>query len=60
MIFLNLKNNFKSHVCDLRKKLKILNFLDFVKKNFKRDFFLDNKKVLFLIFNEYFSLELTK
>ncbi len=60
MIFFNLKLNFKNDVLDLSKKLKILNFLDFVKKNFKRDFFLDNKKVLFLILNEYFSLELSK
>ena len=54
------KFNFKNHVCDLNKKLKILTFLDFVKINFRKGFFLDNKKALFLIFNEYFSLELNK
>ena len=60
IIFFTLKVCFKSNVCDLNKKLKILTFLDFVKKNFRRGFFLDNKKALFLIFNEYFSLELNK
>ena len=60
IIFFTLKVCFKSNVCDLNKKLKILTFLDFVKKNFRKGFFLDNKKALFLIFNEYFSLELNK
>ena len=60
IFFFTLKFNFKNHVCDLNKKLKILTFLDFVKINFRKGFFLDNKKALFLIFNEYFSLELNK
>ena len=60
IFFFTLKFNFKNHVCNLNKKLKILTFLDFVKINFRKGFFLDNKKALFLIFNEYFSLELSK
>ena len=60
IIFFTLKLNFKNHVCDINKKLKILNYLDFLKKNFRKDFFLDNKKVLFLILDEYFSLELSQ
>ena len=60
IIFFTLKRSFKNHVYDLNKRLKILTFLEFVKKNFRKDFFLDNKKALFLIFNEYFSLELSK
>ena len=60
IIFFSLKNYFKSHVCDLNKKQKILVFLDFVKNNFHKGFFLDNKKILFLILNEYFSLELSR
>ena len=60
MIFSTLKLNYKNHACDLSKKKKILDFLDFVKNNFKRGFFFDNKKILFLIFNEYFSLKLSK
>ena len=60
VIFFNLKQYFKSNICDLKKKQRILTFLDFMKKNFRRDFFIDKKKILFLIFNEYFSLELSK
>ncbi len=60
IIFFTLKLNFKNHDCDLNKKFKILSFLDFLKKNFRKDFFLDNKKVLFLILNEYFSLDLSQ
>ena len=60
IFFFTLKFNFKNNVCDLNKKLKILTFLDFVKINFRKGFFWDNKKALFLIFNEYFSLELNK
>ena len=60
LIFLNLKLYFKSNICDLNKKQKILTFLDFVRTNFRKDLFLDKKKILFLIFNEYFSLELSK
>ena len=60
LIFLNLKLYFKSNICDLNKKQKILTFLDFIRNNFRKDLFLDKKKILFLIFNEYFSLELSK
>ena len=60
IIFFNLKGHFKSNDCDLKKKYKILIFFEFLKKNFKKEFFLDNKKVLFLVLNEYFSLELSK
>ena len=60
LIFHNLKLYFKSNICDLNKKQKILTFLDFVRTNFRKDLFLDKKKILFLIFNEYFSLELSK
>ena len=60
VIFFNLKQYFKSNICDLKKKQRILTFLDFMKKNFRKDFFIDKKKILFLIFNEYFSLELSK
>jgi len=60
LIFHNLKLYFKSNICDLNKKQKILTFLDFIRNNFRKDFFLDKKKILFLIFNEYFSLELSK
>ena len=60
LIFLNLKLYFKSNICDLNKKQKILTFLDFLRTNFRKDLFLDKKKILFLIFNEYFSLELSK
>ncbi len=60
IIFFTLKLNFKNCVGDLNKKLKILSFLDFLKKNFRKDFILDNKKVLFLILDEYFSLELSQ
>ena len=60
VIFFNLKQCFKSNICDLKKKQRILTFLDFMKKNFRKDFFIDKKKILFLIFNEYFSLELSK
>ena len=60
VIFFKLKQYFKSNICDLKKKQRILTFLDFMKKNFRKDFFIDKKKILFLIFNEYFSLELSK
>ena len=60
LIFLNLKLYFKSNICDLNKKQRILIFLDFIKNNFRKNFFLDKKKILFLILNEYFSLELSK
>ena len=60
LIFHNLKLYFKSNICDLNKKQKILTFLDFIRNNFRKDFFLDKKKILFLIFNEYFFLELSK
>ena len=60
IIFFTVKLNFKCNCCDLNKKYKILTFLDFVKINFRKGLFLDNKKILFLIFSEYFSLELSK
>tara|TARA_B100000963_G_scaffold15540_1_gene11874 strand:+ start:536 stop:1405 length:870 start_codon:yes stop_codon:yes gene_type:complete len=60
IVFFTLKLNFKNHLCDLNKKLKILNFLDFLKNNFKKGLLLDNKRALFLMFNEYVSLQLSK
>ena len=46
LIFHNLKLYFKSNICDLNKKQKILTFLDFIRNNFRKDFFLDKKKIL--------------
>ena len=45
LIFLNLKLYFKSNICDLNKKQKILTFLDFLRINFRKDLFLDKGKL---------------
>ena len=58
IIFYDVKSKISSKVFDLNKTKNALFYLDFIKNIKKNDLIVDKKKVLYLIFSEYFRFKL--
>ena len=59
-IYFLLKEKFKRKELDLNKKNIIINYLEFLKNKFNKNFLLEKKRVLHLIISEYFYLGLNR
>ena len=60
VIFFEVKSQISSQIYNLDKIKDALNYLDFIKKISNNEIKIDKKKILHLIFSEYFRFNLNK